>query len=258
MTEIQKLIGKTNQLKKHSGKSKEICSICGEAKLIQDGIYELHVDCKCDRDERTKLRLKRFTNLSITTRENGDNTFENAVCRNRQDEDMFSKFVSYTSKFKKAKEENVGILISGNVGTGKTFYVNCIANGVQSQGNTVLSFNLSGYLRKIQDQFIGSGVNEEERLLMAVREVDLLIIDDLGSEKLTEWGIEKVYNLIDERYRAKKPILITTNLNSKSELDNHLDMNGSNKIVDRITAMTHPIRLTGESRRKKPQSDIFG
>lgn len=253
--EVQTSGGKTNKVN-------EYCSVCKEPTMIietgNNGIeYEVYRDCECVRNERTRLKINKFKNLWITSKENKSSFFGNVIHRTKDDEIVYNKLLKYSACFNKALEENIGIMLTGPIGTGKTFYASCIANAIQDELNkTVLSFNLSGYLRKIQDQFAGSGINEEARLLQAVKEVDLLIIDDLGSERLTEWGIEKVYNLIDERYRAKKPIIITTNMN-KLELEEHLELNGTNKILDRIISMTHPIALTGESRRKKNFTSIF-
>lgn len=86
-----------------------------------------------------------------------------------------------------------------------------------------------------------------------------MIIDDFGTEKsLNEnqsgWRAEKIYNLIDARYRSNKPLIITTNLNfnsdeSKCELTEKFSIQGKNRIRDRIIDMCFPVRVTGKSRR---------
>ncbi|MGL5716163.1 MAG: ATP-binding protein [Cetobacterium sp.] len=239
-------------------KNIQYCDKCGEIIFYIEDKYEVYADCACVRRERIALKVAKYKKLSITDREAGNNRFENSNTVNDKEKEFVEKFKKYSQKFKKALEENVGILMTGLPGTGKTFYANCIANEIQEKGYTVLSFNLSGYLRKIQEDFNNKKdfVSEEEKLLYATREVDLLVIDDLGSEKLSEWGMEKIYNLIDERYKARKPIIITTNMN-KNTLEDHLLVNGSDKLLDRIKSMTTPFIFDWESRRKPRQSDIW-
>jgi len=79
----------------------------------------------------------------------------------------------------------------------------------------------------------------------------LLIIDDLGSERSSEYAQEIVYSIIDGRYKAGKPLIITTNL-TLDEIQNPQDMRYA-RIYDRILEMCVPIQFNGKSRRK----DIF-
>lgn len=236
----------------------ENCEVCGEPIFYQEGIYDIYPDCSCMRKERTRLKISKYKKLSIIDRDFESNIFEKAQTVCEKENDFIEKFKKYSERFKKALETNIGILMSGLPGTGKTFYANCIANEVQIKGYTVLSFNLSGYLRKIQEDYNGKRelFSEEEKLLQAVKEVDLLVIDDIGSEKLSDWGIEKVYNLMNERYKVNKPIIITTNLD-KEGLEEHLMLNGSDKLLDRIRAITTPFIFDWNSRRKKKETDIW-
>lgn len=81
----------------------------------------------------------------------------------------------------------------------------------------------------------------------------LLIIDDLGVERNTEYAVENVFNVIDRRYRSEKPLIITTNL----KLDTLLDEKTIDKkrIYDRILEMCVPVRLIGTSKRKENADD---
>lgn len=236
----------------------ENCKVCGEPIFYQEGIYDIYPDCSCMGKERIRLKISKYKKLSIIDRDFGNNIFANAQTICDKESEFIRKFKKYSEKFKKALEGNIGILMSGLPGTGKTFYANCIANEIQTKGYTVLSFNLSGYLRKIQEDYSNKRdfVSEEEKLLQAVKESDLLIIDDLGSEKLSDWGMEKIYNLIDERYKANKPVIITTNLD-KDGLEEHLMLNGSDKLLDRIRAITTPFIFDWDSRRKIKETDIW-
>ena len=153
--------------------------------------------------------------------------------------------------FDKVLEINDGLLFRGGCGTGKTFLANCICNYLTEHGYTVLSFNLAGYLRTIKDNF-----QIETQLLEAAKEADMLFIDDLGSEKISDdWGKEKINSLIDVRYNSEKPMIITTNL-SAEEMIEFLKFKGINKISDRLNEMLKEFKFTWQTKRK-PKSKSF-
>ena len=99
--------------------------------------------------------------------------------------------------------------------------------------------------------------SQETIFLKAVEDVDMLFLDDLGSEKVSdEWGKEKIFAVIDTRYRAGKPILITTNLDIV-ELKDFLDFRKSNKILDRINQMTKQFKFDWDSKRKPNKKSFW-
>ena len=75
----------------------------------------------------------------------------------------------------------------------------------------------------------------------------LLVIDDLGVERSTDYTLEKVYDLVDTRYRANKPLILTTNLSVK-EMQQNNDIRFG-RIYDRIFEVCYPIELRGKSWR---------
>jgi len=92
--------------------------------------------------------------------------------------------------------------------------------------------------------------------LEAAKEADMLFIDDLGSEKISdEWGKEKINSLIDVRYNAEKPMIITTNLSAEEMID-FLKFKGINKISDRLNEMLKEFNFTWQTKRK-PKSKSF-
>ncbi len=76
----------------------------------------------------------------------------------------------------------------------------------------------------------------------------LLVIDDFGMERGTEYALEQIYNIIDSRYRSQKPLIITTNL-TLTELKNSQDTAHA-RIYDRLLELCTPIACTGPSMRK--------
>ena len=146
----------------------------------------------------------------------------------------------------------------GGVGTGKTFATACIANYLMERGKTVLVMNLGLYFNKLTEWG-----DTEKIVLKQAEDCDLLIIDDFGAEKgldksQTGWRGEKIYNLIDARYRSNKPLILSTNLifdrdEKICELTKRFSVHGQNRIRDRITDMCFPVKVAGKSKRGMTQ-----
>ena len=150
----------------------------------------------------------------------------------------------YVEHWEIMREENIGYLLWGKVGTGKSYFAGCIANALMEQEVAVRMTNFSAILNDLTASF--GGRNEYiERLCR----FPLLIIDDFGMERGTEYGLEQVYNVIDSRYRSRKPLIVTTNLTLDS-LQNPLDTAHA-RIYDRLLEMCAPILFTGENFRRE-------
>ena len=132
----------------------------------------------------------------------------------------------------------------GDVGTGKSFVAACIANALLDQGIPVLMTNFS----KILNQMGAMYSEERYRYIASFSNYSLLILDDLGIERSTEYALEQVYAVIDERYKAGLPVIITTNLKI-AEIRNPQDVAYA-RIYSRILEMCTPVRISGEDRRK--------
>ena len=96
---------------------------------------------------------------------------------------------------------------------------------------------------------------EVSTLIARLNRAKLLIIDDLGAERSTDFALEKVYDIVDSRYRAKLPIILTTNL-SMTEMKESADIRYT-RIYDRIFEMCYPMQFTGRSWRKAEAARRF-
>ena len=208
-------------------------------------------DCDCQRAAREKqqaaesrqkhlekvgdLKRRGFTDLTMQ-----EWTFahDNGKCP------QMSKAHLYVEHWEQMRENNYGLLLWGKVGTGKSYFAGCIANALMEQEISVRMTNFSAILNDLTASF--EGRNEYiERLCR----FPLLILDDFGMERGTEYGLEQVYNVIDSRYRSRKPLIVTTNL-SLTELQNPQDTAHA-RIYDRVLEMCLPILFTGENFRKE-------
>ena len=151
---------------------------------------------------------------------------------------------NYVANWEKMKAKSSGLLLWGNVGTGKSFFAGCIANALLEKGVPVLMTNFS----RILNTLTGMHFEDRNQFIDSLNRYSLLIIDDLGIERNSEFALEQVFNVIDSRYRSKKPLIITTNL-TLSELNNTPDI-AHRRIYDRILERCVPVRINNRNIRQ--------
>ena len=181
-------------------------------------------------------RLKKATFSSFVTTEHNARNLK--LCRR------------YAEHFDEMLAKDQGLLMYGPVGTGKTFAAACIANHLLDLSIPVVMTSFVKLLDTMQ-----SFKDEDSALISKLNRAKLLIIDDLGAERSTDFALEKVYNIIDSRYRSKRPIILTTNL-SLEEMKQSVDTRYM-RIYDRIFELCYPMKFTGQSWRKTEASRRF-
>ena len=154
----------------------------------------------------------------------------------------------YTNHFSQMLSDNQGIIFWGTVGTGKSFTAACIANELMSRNIPVVMTSFVKILQNLPNQ------NESE-YIAALNRASLLILDDLGTERNTDYALEKVYNVIDSRSREAKPMILTTNM-TLDEMLGAEDIRYK-RIYDRIFETCLPVEVPGESFRKISADERF-
>ena len=173
-------------------------------------------------------------------------TFENDNGKNP----VMNKARKYVDKWNDMLSKNIGLLLWGDVGTGKSYFAASIANVLVEKCVSVRMTNFSSIFN---DLFSNS--EDKNKYIDRLNKHDLLIIDDLGIERNTEYALEQVYNIIDARYKSNKPLIVTTNL-TLSELKNTTDT-AHKRIYDRVLEMCVPIKFSGENfRHEKAESKM--
>ena len=106
-----------------------------------------------------------------------------------------------------------GVFLTGPCGTGKTHLAAAILNSVmrQAPATPILAMTMQEMTAKIKDSYDEIGDSSEAELIKAYTEVPLLLIDDLGSEQPTEWSVDRIFRIINARYNANLPTIVTSN-----------------------------------------------
>ena len=203
---------------------------------------EAEEQCKAAEERQRRMeRIKRRKAQGLQDRYLYDYTFANDNGQNP----LMDKARAYVENWKEAYRNNTGLLLFGDVGTGKSFFAGCIANALLDRDVPVLMTNFPTILNRL------TGMFSEDRadFIASFDEYDLLIIDDLGVERSTEYAMEQMFFIIDSRYRSRRPMIITTNL-KLAELKNPPDLAHA-RIYDRILERCAPILFAGKNFREE-------
>ena len=161
----------------------------------------------------------------------------------RENEKISTVTRNYFDNFGKMYEDGKGLLLFGKTGTGKSFAAACIANALIDKGHPVLMTNFTNIRNAVQGLFDG-----RQEYFDSFNRFPLLILDDLAAESKTEYMQEIVYDVINTRYLAGLPLIVTTNLTAE-ELKHPADVTNQ-RTFSRLFEMCIPIEVTGTDRRR--------
>lgn len=208
--------------------------------------------CKCEADRRKQeeeerkrveflRKIKEYRKMGFPESDMEHWTFANDDLTN---EKITKAMQNYVDNFEELRKTGKGLLLYGTVGTGKTYAACEVANALIDRGYPVLVTNFARLTNTIQGMFDG-----KQEYIDSLNKFQLLVIDDLGTERNSEFMQEMVYNIIDSRYRSGLPFIVTTNLTIE-EIKKPGDR-GRARIYDRLIEKCFPIEVTGGSRRRK-------
>lgn len=214
------------------------CEFCGK-ELEPIGLDYLYVNispesieyqrCTCDKakeywNEKDKQdaeeqKRKRFRNIinviykqNYVERKYQELNFENFIIdlNNKNAVKMANDYINKN----KDKILSNGLIIMGESGVGKTHLAAAIANKLIENDKIVLMGRLTTLLDMIKETFRDNTKSDNE-LIELYSNVDMIIIDDLGTEKISSWALEKLYTIIQNRFENGLPIIITTRFDKK-------------------------------------------
>lgn len=151
---------------------------------------------------------------------------------NTRNEKVFNNLKNYSERLVNCIEKK-GLILVGNNGVGKTHIACSIANKLIENGIPVIYGTLINLLAELRNSYDTDNNISEMEIIKLYENVALLIIDDLGKEKPTDWVLEKLFLIVNNRYNNYLPIVITTNYN-RNQLRERLCVNKNYSMVDSI------------------------
>lgn len=241
------------------------CKLCKDTGYIQkDGISTM---CSCLKQRIFDVAYNQ-SNMGNLERENFS-SFDLRIFSDKKDPEKYKsdispreniqiirdKTQSFIDNFDSPEEKN--LIFTGGTGVGKTFITNCIANEVLKLGKTVLYQTAPVMFDQIYDSKYGKETSNFD-LYNNILTVDLLIIDDLGTEKISESKITELFNIINTRllnqnHKITKTI-ISTNLNVDELFETY-----TTRIGSRLAGYYRFLRFYGDDLRfnkSKKQKDV--
>lgn len=255
---IDDIIGTRQQIKAEGDYIKDGLLYCGKCHTQKQTRVELlgqirvlSCICKCEAEKikeeqeararkEALNRVRRLKRMGFPDSEMSKWTFAKDDNSNEKISQMARKYVEC---FEELKAKGKGLLLYGSVGTGKTFISACIANALIEQGHPCLVTNFARLTNTISGMY-----EDKQKYIDSMNQFDLVVIDDLASERDTEYMGEIVQSIIDARYRSRKPLIVTTNLTS-DELKHPQDVR-KQRIYSRLFEMCVPVEVKGKDRRK--------
>jgi len=242
------------------------CGACNKPKQMRINVFSdehiVSVMCDCEVEEKEKERREwedkqeeiRISNLrvnSIQDRERRKCRFESAEMTAN-----LEKCQKYVNNWEEMRKNNIGLLMWGTCGNGKSFAAACIANALTDKGIPTM---MTSFPTILSDQ------NNTMEIARQMRDFELVILDDLGAERQSQYALEKVFYIIDERYKSGKPLIVTTNLSldlmkkyRKGDTQSGSsfgEIQDYSRIYDRVLEMCVAMHFDKQSRREQPVRD---
>lgn len=227
------------------------CHTKKQTRLTAFGGRIVSCQCKCaqeayraEQEARKRQeemdRIARMRSVGITSQRFKGASFDRDDGKNPKPMALLRR---YTEIWPQMLERNTGLLLYGAPGTGKSYGAACVANALIEQLTPVFMTNFAAVLNSV------SGLPSEKRngYVEELARYPLLILDDFGMERGTQFALEQVYNVIDVRYRSEKPLIVTTNL-TLDQLRKPPDMDRA-RIYDRVLEMCVPVDFGTKGRR---------
>ena len=203
-----------------------------------------YVPCKYTKEEKEKEKISRDKEILNASFKDIDLTDKKRV-----------KVIKWLKEFCDTYEKNSntkGLYLHGNFGSGKTYLISALFNEL---GKKRISTEIIYYPEMLRD--IKNDFDTYADKMDYLENVDLLLIDDIGAEKVTEWSRDEILGtLLQKRMNNYKTTFFTSNLNLE-ELERHLRINNysddeikARRIIERVKQLSLDMELISENRRK--------
>lgn len=222
------------------------CELCGSRGWFTPDVPAGHPDfgniltCECQTDRLSgdrSARLLRYSNLGQLTRFTFDSLDPNGLSDDPDDQLVFNEAYKHAVAY--AEEPKGWLVLTGPNGAGKTHLAAAVANQCIERDQVVFFVHVPDLLDHLRGAYApGSDVSYSD-LLEQVLNAPLLILDGLGSQSSTPWAEEKLHQIINHRYNAESPTVITT-ANELEELDPYIRSRLKTKSLSRVLEVATP------------------
>lgn len=225
----------------------------GFTSIIENGSV-VAKPCKYKKDEYLKAKEGKLIRTLFVSKSilNADLVNFNVNTENRKK--IYQYLVNFIDKTKNNVFEK-GLYIYGGFSTGKTFILGCIANELARNNIESLIIYFPDLVVELKNSI---GTPRFEELINYLKSVDVLMLDDFGSENMTNWLRDEILGpVINYRLMEEKPLFISSNVTPDNQLLNHVSITKSpsevikgNRIISRIEGLTRPIELDNLSYKR--------
>lgn len=198
--------------------------------------------CECWNKELNRRR-KSFASIPETFEDCRLSNFDLSLYKDRQSKQIIEGAIEivhmWFDMLDDMKQRGLGLyLFSDTKGSGKTRMAASIANELMLEHNMQVKFSTAArILTEIRDTYNKESTHTESKLLDDLANSSVLVIDDFGTEKVTDWANEKVYEIINDRYVAKKITIFTSNICVK---DLQYNARIKNRVQERVVEVQFP------------------
>ncbi len=233
-----------------------VCPRCGGLGLTlvrRDGV-QFAAECVCRTERKSELRLKRariperYTHCSLESFDTGfrgaDPSLGMALMATRRFADGYP-----------LETEGRGLLLTGNIGAGKTHLaVGLLRELIEQRGATGIFCDYRDLLKQIQNSYNPQVATTELEILRPVFEAEILVLDELGAVKPTDWVWDTVAHVLNTRYNDKKTTLITTNYPNLASAFAQSQSSVTDRDISRVT----PGSAAARAMREETLGDRIG
>jgi len=250
-----------NTMTSCSGDRRYTCPECGN--IVEPVVIEvfgqtryIRGTCKCELERQAqeearrkeyerKARIERLFDLAELGPRFAECTFESWIARPGS-ERCLEAAKNFAEHFDRHQVSGEGLLMFGNPGNGKSHLAAAIVNAVIPRGKACVFRSVPALLKKLQETYRADARVSESEILAVLQDADLVVLDDLGAEKMTEWAESMLYYIVDQRYRWRKPLIVTTNCDLE-ELEERI----GTRTFDRLLEMCVLVENRATSYRKE-------
>ena len=229
------------------------CAVCGQSREGSVTVHgrEMIYDslCNCDlrniekekeQDEKRR-ELSRIESLKRQCVKEYHSSLYSFADDDGQDETHLALAEMYVDRFDNERRKGRGLLFMGKPGTGKTFLASCIANALMERLYSCVIVSVPYLVDRFRD------FDTRDSAFELINTVDLAVFDDLGAEYSSAFACDKMFQVVNCRYEAKKPSIFTTNLTyEKMKASDNISLA---RIFERILERSVPCTFTVDRRQ---------